>query len=57
MKIKYETISHKKTWTLVKRSEVKGKILRSKLVFKKKRDKDGNILKYKVHWVVRGFEQ
>jgi hypothetical protein len=34
----------------VKRSAVKGgqRVLRSKLVFKKKRDKDGNILKYKV---------
>jgi hypothetical protein len=31
--------------------------LRGKLVFRTKRDKDRNILKYKVRWVVRGFEQ
>jgi hypothetical protein len=54
----YHAIARKKTWTLKQRYEVKGrKILHGKLVFKKKRDKDGNILKYKVRWVVRGFEQ
>lgn len=58
IKAEYQAIQRKKTWTLKKRSEAKGhKILRGKLVFKKKRDKDGNIIKYKVRWVVRGFEQ
>jgi hypothetical protein len=58
LKREYFAIQRKKTWTLVKRSEVKGqRVLRGKLVFKKKRDKNGNILKYKVRWVVRGFEQ
>jgi hypothetical protein len=57
LKLEYYAIQRKKTWTLRKRAEVDGKILRGKLVFKKKRDKDGNILKYKVRWVVRGFEQ
>ena len=33
------------------------KILRGKLVFKTKRGKDSEILKHKVRWVVRGFEQ
>ena len=33
------------------------RILISKLVFKTKRDKDGDIFKYKVRWVVRGFKQ
>ena len=33
------------------------RILTGKLVFKTKRDKDGDISKYKVRWVVRGFEQ
>ena len=54
----YKSIAQKGTWKVLKRSEAKGsKILRGKLVFKKKRDKDGNITKYKVRWVVRGFEQ
>jgi hypothetical protein len=59
LKCEYHAIQRKKTWTLIKRSKVKGgqRVLRGKLVFKKKRDKDGNILKYKVRWVVRGFEQ
>jgi hypothetical protein len=59
LKREYFAIQRKKTWTLVKRSAVKGgqRVLRGKLVFKKKRDKNGNILKYKVRWVVRGFEQ
>ena len=58
IRLEYEAIQRKKTWTLVKRHEVKGqKILRGKLVLRKKRDKDGNILKYKARWVVRGFKQ
>ena len=48
IRLEYEAIQRKKTWTLVKRHEVKGhKILRGKLVLRKKHDKDGNILKYK----------
>ena len=33
------------------------KILRGRLVLKTKRDRNGNILKYKARWVVKGFEQ
>ena len=41
----------------MKRSKVDGKVLGRKLVFKTKRDKDSNILKYKARWVVQGFRQ
>jgi hypothetical protein len=55
----YKSLLRKKTWSLQKRSQVPRdqKVLRGKLVFKTKRDKNGKILKYKVRWVVRGFEQ
>lgn len=46
-----------KTWRLKKRSSVNGQVLRGKWVFKIKRGADGEIIKYKARWVVRGFEQ
>ena len=55
----YDGILRKKTWTIGSRCYVpKGsKVLDGKLVFKTKRDKNGDIIKRKVRWVVRGFEQ
>ncbi len=55
----YKSLARKKTWNLLSRGDVpKGqKVLRGKLVFKTKKDKNGQILKCKVRWVVRGFEQ
>ena len=47
IQMEYSVLSRKKTWTRMKRSEVDGKVLGGKLVFKTKRDKDSNILKYK----------
>lgn len=47
----------RKTWRLKKRSEVNGRVLRGKWIFKIKRGHNGEILKYKARWVVRGFEQ
>ena len=46
----YKQIARKNTWKTVKRTDVpKGqKVLSGKLVFRTKRDKEGNILKYKV---------
>ena len=41
----------------MKRSKVDGKVLSEKLVFKTKRDKDSNILKYKARQVIQGFRQ
>lgn len=51
----YRSLANKKTWTLVKSSELpKGKkVLTGRLVLKTKRDKDGQILRYKALWVVR----
>jgi hypothetical protein len=50
----YKQIARKNTWKTVRKTEVpKGqKILSGRLVFRTKRDKEGNILKYKVCWVV-----
>ncbi|KAI0994487.1 hypothetical protein K3495_g13695, partial [Podosphaera aphanis] len=55
----YSQLQSKKTWSLCKRSSISSDLrpLTGKLVFKTKRDKNGNILKYKARWVVRGFEQ
>ena len=41
----------------MKRSKVNDKVLNKKLVFKTKRDKDSNILKYKTRQVIQGFRQ
>ncbi|PPQ82256.1 hypothetical protein CVT24_001894 [Panaeolus cyanescens] len=54
-----QSLKSMKVYTLTKRSEVpKGaKILRSKPVFKKKRNENGEVVRYKVRFVVKGFEQ
>ena len=46
----YSALGRKKTWAIMQKNKVpqSQKVLRSKLVFKTKRDRDGNILKYKV---------
>ncbi|KAI0991951.1 hypothetical protein K3495_g16235, partial [Podosphaera aphanis] len=55
----YNSLRDKKTWTYLERGDVPKdkKVLSGKVVMKTKRDKEGNILKRKVRWVVRGFEQ
>ncbi|KAI0993124.1 hypothetical protein K3495_g15060, partial [Podosphaera aphanis] len=55
----YDSIGSNKTWVVIPRSEVPPgkKVLSGKIVLKTKRDKNGDILKYKVRWVIRGFEQ
>ena len=55
----YTSLQKKKTWALHKRHLVPNgsRVLTGKLVLKSKRDKDGNILKRKARWVVRGFLQ
>lgn len=52
-------LARKKTWTLMQRHKVPHdqKVLRGRLILKRKRDNNGKILKYKVRWVVKGFEQ
>ena len=55
----FKGVNKKKTWVHVPRSSVpRGeKVLGGKLVFKTKRDAEGNISKYKVRWVVKGCQQ
>lgn len=52
-----DSLRNNKTWRLKKRSLCNGRVLRGKWVFKIKRGANGEILKYKARWVVRGFEQ
>ena len=55
----YNSLWKNKTWEILDRCEVPygKKILSGKIVMKTKRDKEGVILKRKVRWVVKGFEQ
>ncbi|KAI0992124.1 hypothetical protein K3495_g16062, partial [Podosphaera aphanis] len=55
----YDSIGRNKTWVILPRSEIPPgtKVLSGKIVLRTKRDKNGDILKYKVRWVIRGFEQ
>lgn len=55
----YRSLRNKSTWKTVKRSSLpKGtKVLGTKLVFKTKRNKNGDIVRRKARLVVRGFEQ
>ena len=56
MALEYKSLADNKTWTLVTRPENR-KVLRGKWVYKLKRGPEGEILRYKARWVVRGFEQ
>jgi hypothetical protein len=55
----YRSLARKKTWKVVQRDRVpKGqRVLKGKLVFKTKLDKNGDIERYKVRWVVLGCLQ
>ncbi|RKF79433.1 hypothetical protein GcM3_055040 [Golovinomyces cichoracearum] len=56
---KFSQLQNMKTRNSCKRSSLSPELrpLTGKLVFKTKRDKNGNILKHKARWVVGGFEQ
>jgi len=56
MKIELESIHSNKTWTLVPRPGNR-RVLGGKWVYKLKRGPNGEILRHKARWVVRGFEQ
>jgi hypothetical protein len=56
IRAEYTQLKDKEAFEIVDRP--KGiKVLRGRLVFKKKRDQYGNIMKYKARWVVKGYEQ
>ncbi|CAI7804210.1 unnamed protein product, partial [Closterium sp. NIES-53] len=58
MATEVSALKRRGTWKLVPRSSAKGrKILSGKWVFRIKTLADGSIDKYKVRWVVRGFEK
>lgn len=56
MKIELNSIHSNKTWTLVPRPGDR-RVLGGKWVYKLKRGPNGEILRHKARWVVRGFEQ
>jgi hypothetical protein len=59
LKEEFESIRKMGTYQLVPRSAVPAgrRILRGKAVFKRKRNEDGDIVRYKARWVVKGFLQ
>jgi hypothetical protein len=56
MKVELDSIEANKTWTLVPRPRDR-RVLGGKWVYKLKRGPNGEVLRYKARWVVRGFEQ
>ena len=56
MQREYDALIENGTWKLVKRPTDQH-VLTAKWAFKRKRDIDGNIKRYKARWVARGFEQ
>ena len=56
MQVKYNTLISNCTWKLVDRLSDQH-VLTDKWAFQQKRDINGNIKRYKVCWVARGFEQ
>ena len=56
MQQEYQSLLQNKTWTLV--PKILGrKVLSGKWVYKLKTGANGEVLRYKARWVVRGFEQ
>jgi len=56
MKSEYKSLVDNNTWVLVTAPEGR-RVLRGKWVYKLKRGPQGEIIRYKARWVVRGFEQ
>ena len=56
MQREYDALIENGTWRLVDRPTDQH-VLTAKWAFKRKRDIDGNIKRYKARWVARGFEQ
>lgn len=55
----YKSLAENDTFTLTKKSKLQPqhKVLGGRLVFKTKRGKNGEIVKFKVRWVVKGYAQ
>ena len=56
MEIEYKSLMDNETWTL-KSTPTDRKVITGRWVFKLKKDRYGQILKYKARWVVHGFKQ
>lgn len=58
MKTEYQSLTQNHTWDLVDRTSTGNhEVITDKWVFKLKKDRSGNILKYKARWVVHGYKQ
>ena len=56
MRVEYKALLANGTWVLVDRPKHQH-VLTGKCAFKRKRDINGDIKKYKARWVGRGFQQ
>ena len=56
MQVEYDALISNGTWKLVDRPSDQH-VLTAKWAFRRKRDIEGNIKRYKARWVARGFEQ
>lgn len=57
MRDEMRSIVENKTWELVPVPENNVKVIQGKWVYRTKSNSDGQIIKYKSRWVVRGFQQ
>ena len=58
MHTEYQSLIENNTWDLVDQASCENQeVITGKWVFKLKKDRNGNILKYKARWVVHGYKQ
>lgn len=57
MRDEIRSIVENETWKLVPAPQNRSDVIQGRWVFRTKTDVDGNIIKYKSRWVVRGFQQ
>ncbi len=56
MEIEYNSLMENGTWEIVSSSK-EANVITEKWVFKLKKDRFSNILKYKTRWVAHGYKQ
>ena len=56
MQTEYNSLIHNNTWELIP-TPTNQRILTERWVFKIKKDRFSNILKFKAHWVAHGYKQ